>query len=117
MNRNNLRAIRYAENEGLQVLSDKNGIGCDKTELGDDDGTEDNVTHPRAVELPANITEGSGDSKFGLDEQQIRVERNNGNESKCDGREKDSTVIKTKDIFSKLERKGRNRGTQRFPKE
>jgi hypothetical protein len=100
----------------LQVLSDKDGVGCDKAELGDDDGTEDNVTHPWAVELPANITEGSRDSKFGLDEQQIGVERNNGNESKCDGREKDSTVIKTRDVSANRKEREEIKGLNAFPR-
>ena len=42
-------AVGDGEDERLEVLRDEDGVGRDETELGDDDGGEDGVAHPRTV--------------------------------------------------------------------
>lgn len=54
------RAVGHRQNEGLEVLRDKDDVRGDEPDLGDDDGEEDGLTHPVAVQGPANIWIGIG---------------------------------------------------------
>lgn len=79
----------------MQVFCDKNGVGSHEAKLGYDDGPQDEVAHPWAIEFSSNLAERTRSDEFSLHKEEKGVERDGGYEDEGKGGEQHPSVVKS----------------------